>query len=117
MIFGRSEPQKCCSRLGETLIFTKSTFSKKLEKSTQFGVVLVGKIHEKSIENRDQKFVCFFYRHFSFFYDFRSILGSKIGVQIIGSPVHLFNLGARGVPRRPQVAPELQFGRYFGRFQ
>ena len=29
----------------------------------------------------------------------------------------LFNLGAHGIPRRPQVAPELQFGRYFGRFQ
>jgi hypothetical protein len=50
LIFRGSEPQKCGSRLGETLIFAKLTFSKKVTKITNFGTHFWEKKHEKSMK-------------------------------------------------------------------
>ena len=90
---------------GETLIFTKSTFFIKVEKYTKFGVVLGGQNHEKSIENHDQKPVCFLHRHFSNFCDFWSIWGSKSGVQISDVFRMFFTLVEFGRPWRPKASP------------
>ena len=51
LIFGGSEPEKCGSRLGETLIFAKLTFSKKVPKITNFGTHFGEKNHEKLLQN------------------------------------------------------------------
>ena len=61
------------------MIFTKSTFSKKVRKNLDFGVVFGGQNDKKSRKNCVEKRVFFltsnFWRSFAIFSDFGSILG------------------------------------------
>ena len=61
------------------MIFTKSTFSKKVQKDIDFGVVFGSRNDEKSRKIGVQKHMFFCYRFFSVFFsifcDFGSILG------------------------------------------
>ena len=61
LFFGGSEPQKSCSRLDGSTIFTKSTFSKNIEKKLDFGSIFGGQTVEKSRNNGVEKRVCFEY--------------------------------------------------------
>ena len=61
LLFGSSEPQKSCSRLDGSTIFTKSTFSKNIEKKLDFGSIFGGQNVEKSRNNDVEKRDCFEY--------------------------------------------------------
>ena len=61
LFFGGSEPQKSCSRLDGSTIFTKSTFSKNIEKKLDFGSIFGGQSVETSRNNGVEKRVCFEY--------------------------------------------------------
>ena len=67
LLFGSSEPQKSCSRLDGSTIFTKSTFSKNIEKRLDFGSIFGGQSVEKSRSNGVEKRVCFDYLILCFF--------------------------------------------------
>ena len=57
------------------MIFTKSTFSKKVQKIIDFGSIFGGQSDENSIKNRIRKYVFFIIEFLAFFHDFGSILG------------------------------------------
>ena len=56
------------------MIFTKSTFSKKVQKDIDFGVVFGSRNDEKSKKIGVQKHMFFCYRFFSVFFRFSAIL-------------------------------------------
>ena len=56
---GGSDPQKSCSRLSETLIFTKSIFSKNIRKKFDLGSIFGGQSDEKLIKSSVDKHVFF----------------------------------------------------------
>ena len=69
-IFGGPKPEKQQFSLGKTMIFTKSTFSKKVQKDIDFGVVFGSRNDEKSRKIGVQKHMFFCYRFLTFFFDF-----------------------------------------------
>ena len=69
-IFGGSEPQKSCSRLDGSMIFTNSTLSKKAKKIIDFWSILEGKFEQKSIKHNVQKRIFFACRFLIYFFGF-----------------------------------------------
>ena len=77
LIFRGSEPEKCGSRLGETLFFVKLTFSKKVLKITNFGTHFGEKKREKSINKLTYQFNYMFSLFFAIFSNFYWFLRTR----------------------------------------